>query len=353
MKLNLEQKLFKIGFMNVFYLIELELPFFAINPINPNESYGIDGKLFKTLSNYFNFSIQYVAGENFGIQSGPGNFSGVLGKILEEELDFGVGGFVISYERMLFIPFLETYWMDRLAFVIRPQQPYLAFDILLRPFELDVWLCLLATFLLFFIFDQLKNRLFSPKSSVSIGQQIDSLDNLCWINFCLLYRQPYPWLTRLRLSAKICAISFIFSISVLSNNYGGGLCSLLALPASSSIDNLDKLADACRSNHIIPLALNGGFFQKMKGTNIYSFREISRTVQPTKNMEEAIMKILKNEQQQYAFLYPRERLRFSQLRAGKDLLYVSPDTEDASFLLMHVSIPTQPTFKYRREFSRM
>ena len=65
------------------------------------------------------------------------------------------------------------------------------------------------------------------------------------------------------------------------------------------------------------------------------------------------MKILKNEQQQYAFLYPRERLRFSQLRAGKDLLYVSPDTEDASFLLMHVSIPTQPTFKYRREFSRM
>ena len=154
-----------------------------------------------------------------------------------------------------------------MAFVIRPQQPYLAFDILLRPFELDVWLCLLATFLLFFIFDQLKNRLFSPKSSVSIGQQIDSLDNLCWINFCLLYRQPYPWLTRLRLSAKICAISFIFSISVLSNNYGGGLCSLLALPASSSIDNLDKLADACRSNHIIPLALDGGFFQKMKVFN--------------------------------------------------------------------------------------
>ena len=67
-----------------FFLLVKELPFFAINPINPNESYGIDGKLFKTLSNYFNFSIQYVAGENFGIQSGPGNFSGVLGKILEE-----------------------------------------------------------------------------------------------------------------------------------------------------------------------------------------------------------------------------------------------------------------------------
>ena len=68
------------------------------------------------------------------------------------------------------------------------------------------------------------------------------------------------------------------------------------------------------------------------------------------------MKILNNsgsEQQQYAFLYPRERLRFSQLRAGKDLLYVSPDTEEASFFPLHISIPTRPTFKYRKEFSRM
>nr|XP_027199936.1 glutamate receptor-like [Dermatophagoides pteronyssinus] len=349
MKLNFAQTLFKIGFVN-------DLPFFSFNPTNPNESYGMDGKLFKTLSNHFNFTIQYVACQSFGIQNILGNWSGIVGKIIEEEIDFGVGGVVMNHERILVIPFLDTYWMDRLAFAIRKQQPHLDFDILLRPFELDVWLCLLATFLLFFIFDNLMNRLFPPKSSLPTGHQIDSLDNLCWIDFCLLCRQPYPWLARLRLSTKICTIIFIFSISVLSNNYGGGLCSLLAVPASVSIDNIDKLADACRSHRIIPLSLDAGYFQKMKDTNIYSFREISQTIQSAKNREEAIMKILNNsgsEQQQYAFLYPRERLRFSQLRAGKDLLYVSPDTEEASFFPLHISIPTRPTFKYRKEFSRI
>ncbi|OTF73837.1 hypothetical protein BLA29_007415 [Euroglyphus maynei] len=262
----------------------------------------------------------------------------------------------MNFERILFIPFLNTYWLDRLAFAIRPQQTHVDFDILLRPFHRDVWLCLLATFLLFFIFDYLMNCLFSSESSSSNGYQIYSSNNLCWIDFCLLCRQPYPLLTRLRLSTKICTIIFIFSISALSNNYGGGLCSLLAVPTSLAIDNLNKLADACRANRIIPMSLDPGYFRKLKDTNIYSLREISRTIQSTKNREEAIQKILNHssdEQPQYAFLYPRERLRFSQLKVGLDSLYVSPDSEVASFFPLHISIPIQPTFKYRREFSQM
>lgn len=178
------------------------------------------------------------------------------------------------YERTLFISFLDTYWMDRLAFAVRPQQTHVYFDILLRPFDNDVWFYLLATFLLFFIFDYVMIRFFPPESPFSTDRQIYSSANLYWIDFCLLCRQPYPWLSRLKLSTKICTIIFAFSIFILSNYYGGGLCSLLTIPASVSIDNVNKLADACRSNRIIPLSLDVNYFKKMEvylfESNFYS-----------------------------------------------------------------------------------
>uniref|UniRef100_A0A6P6XLS1 Glutamate receptor ionotropic, kainate 4-like n=1 Tax=Dermatophagoides pteronyssinus TaxID=6956 RepID=A0A6P6XLS1_DERPT len=254
MKLNLSNRIFHIGYNN-------DLPFTGIDDQRQTFD-GIEVQLLQTLSDYFNFQIKFINchGVYGSLSTNSSNWTGIIGKVMNNEFDLAIGGILLSYDRSLAINFLYPHWVDHLSFATPPPiENYIDYLILLRPFEWTVWFCLSMIMVIFFLYDNLFKQFYHQQ------QQQHQHDSLLWINLTYLLRQPYSLLKNLSISMKIIVILWIFATMIISNLYGGFLYSILTIPISLTIDTIDKLAIASKQNHIIVL----GFQSTEVYTSLY------------------------------------------------------------------------------------
>lgn len=125
------------------------------------------------------------------------------------------------------------------------------FDILMKPFDSLVWLCLMITFALFILLNYLKDTI---KCDELINNSANYHNgNLAWIGLCILLKQRYPLLGSMKISTKICIVIWLLAAIILIDVYGSYLCSFLAIPNDQALDNLEKLVAACENDEIIAL----------------------------------------------------------------------------------------------------
>ncbi|XP_075676552.1 glutamate receptor-like [Dermatophagoides pteronyssinus] len=307
--------------------------------------YGIDPFVLNLLARYFNFTYQLIDyHRDYGLLLSNGSWTGTIGRLSKNELDLGIGGFAVAYERLNVVKFLKPHLFDQHTFAMAKITTIPDFDIFFKPFESIVWLCLLITLILSCLL-YLAIKYLMPFKHI----------NLILISLNMLLQQSYP-IRKGHLiinSAKIWLFSFAFMSIVLLNIYQSYLFSILTITKSNEIDNIEKLAESCRKHQTIPYTIKNNFIYRIisKDNPNKSIYTISKYMKFVEIHEDGIKMIQKSDS--VALIASRIRLSFDQRYLGQNQLYIPMEGQDTNFLTVVGAIICRPTFKYRNEFNRI
>lgn len=161
----------------------------------------------------------------------------------------------MTYHRLKVVNFLYPYTIDSLSYgTSKTDLVPNHFDVLIKPFGVTVWICLMITFGLFFLLDYMENNL---KLMDKIYQtQPKNKNNLVWTSFCILFGQRCHLVEKFHKSLKICILIWILSTIILDILYSSNLFSMLTIPNEFEFDSVKKLAIACDKGKIITLIQN-------------------------------------------------------------------------------------------------
>uniref|UniRef100_A0A6P6Y957 Glutamate receptor ionotropic, kainate 5-like n=1 Tax=Dermatophagoides pteronyssinus TaxID=6956 RepID=A0A6P6Y957_DERPT len=303
--------------------------------IDNNHQAGIEYELLKTLSEIFQFKMIFIdCKDDYGIRQPNGNWTGIMGKIFNNEANIGIGGIVVTFNRISAIKFLYPHWLDSLTFGTTIPHNHVPLDIYFQPFTPIVWLCLFISLILFPVlnlyhqYEQNNNYAF----------------NLLWINLSLLLRQPYYSRIRLTLSQKMTIITWMLSLIILTNIYSSYLCARFAIKNYNVIDTCDKLADACDNNEIIPLLEEKTVVFSLFKTDssIRTIRSVAHKLRGISHRSEGEQLItVQTHKEQYALVSSFERIQTSQLLFGSESFYLPPASSESSFFPLLVGFPIQ------------
>ena len=90
-------------------------------------------------------------------------------------MDLSISGMVVSEERIENnVSFLYPHWLEQYTFATLPPRVMKAHDIniFLRPFNMDVWLTLIISFILLFI---IQNLQYESESGIELNQYVDRI----------------------------------------------------------------------------------------------------------------------------------------------------------------------------------
>ncbi|XP_070496609.1 uncharacterized protein [Chironomus tepperi] len=105
------------------------------------EIYGVEKDIFDELSVRLNFTTDYVPYFNgVGTVYPNGTGIGVLGNVLRNEIEVGIGFVSLQYIRTLFLSVTHYYRIDTLMLVVPPGEEYGSLEKLFLPFEMTVWI---------------------------------------------------------------------------------------------------------------------------------------------------------------------------------------------------------------------
>uniref|UniRef100_A0A6P6YHK4 Uncharacterized protein LOC113798633 n=1 Tax=Dermatophagoides pteronyssinus TaxID=6956 RepID=A0A6P6YHK4_DERPT len=348
--LNLKQKSFTIGFME-------DQPFIATN--DRNERKGIEVEMMETFAKKFNFTINY---QNFRQSS----WSNLYDNLTNGDIDFGMGGTVITAERFEKVSYLYPHIFDKFTFATSPSIANLNhFDlnILIRPMDSSVWL-LLALTLIIILF---VGRLFQTvQPSIQLNNHHQNIRHDLF-DICIhhLFRQSVPLLRLANRQTKICSMFWTFTaVIVLANNYTGSLCSMLALPSHYTMDTVKELAQQLRNNpnlHTLGIA-NSRPYKSLILSNVEEIKLIGQRMEYISTYDSAIRMIIEQSRRQktfssngssYVFMASRLRLIFEMISFGKNLVFVPLHTEAANLYPLYVAVAATKSFAHRKQFDRI
>ncbi|KPM11533.1 Ligand-gated ion channel-like protein 2 [Sarcoptes scabiei] len=357
MKLNLSNTTYIVGVNHV-------PPFNLIKWNRESNSYeiigGIEGRMFLTLSEYFNFSMKFVHIKNdFGYLTPNGTWTGMIGDISRHKLDLGLSGTAMTHNRNLVVKYLYPHWIDTLTFATTAPEDYFTIDLFLKPFDLNVWLCLFIYFLVLALFNRINKRV-----DVSMGKDIESIKNVVWFSFRVLIRQSSTRVQQfLSNPMKICWICWILATVVLTNCYGGHLFSMMTIPSYSVIDTFDKLAEACRRQQITLLAYKKSVLLDVSNrTTIPSILIVLNYTKHIAYINDGLQMLQKvstltrhnhrKRLKMYGLISTTEQLKLAQLKFGKNSMYIPPQNIDTALFPMLIAVPLHPKFQFREEFDQ-
>ncbi|OTF73372.1 hypothetical protein BLA29_002980 [Euroglyphus maynei] len=319
---------------------------------------GIEIEMMKTMAIKFNFTINY---QNFERST----WSDLYGNITAKQIDFGMGGTVMTADRLEKVGYLYPHFIDKFTFATSPSVAntnQFDLNILIRPMDSTVWLLLAATLIILLFV----GRLFQSIQPVNDERIPHDLFEICMHH---LLRQTVPYLRLTNRPTKICSMFWAFTaVITLSNNYTGSLSSILALPSQYSMDTIIELAKQCRNDHYITLGIvNSTAYTSLKQSTVEEIHLIGHRMQYISNNDEAISMIIRQSERQqrrtsfssnnnhpsYVFISSRLRLIFEQINVGQNLIFIPPDTQESQLYPLYVAIAITKSFLYRKQFDQM
>ena len=315
--------------------------------------------MMETFAKKFNFTINYQSFRQ-------STWSNLYDNLTNGDIDFGMGGTVITAERFEKVSYLYPHIFDKFTFATSPSianLDHFDLNILIRPMDSSVWL-LLAITLVIILF---VGRLFqSIQPSIQFNNHLPNIRHDLF-DICIhhLFRQSVPLLRLANRPTKICSMFWTFTaVIVLANNYTGSLCSMLALPSHYSMDSVKELAKQFYNNpnlRTIGIA-NSTPYQSMKLSTIEEIQLIGQRMDYIKDEDLAINVIIDQSKQRrslssnglsYVFIASRLRLIFEMFYAGKEVIFIPPHTEAARLYSLYVAIAVTKPFAHRKQFDRM
>ncbi|XP_075677015.1 uncharacterized protein LOC113789023 isoform X2 [Dermatophagoides pteronyssinus] len=320
--LNLQNQTLRIGINND--------PPYTI--MDNNRLAGIDLTMIKLISMQFNFTINLVDCDGiFGSKLTNNTWTGMIGKLINNEIDIGIGGIMMTYERFNSLNFLYPYTFDQLTFAtIFPKT------------ELKIY----------FGYDDDDDSLIIMTNRT--GKKINyHRANIVWVAISLLLSQPYQQLIHMKKLEKFCIIIWIMTSIVIHILYGVSLFATLTIPTTIAIDSVEKLMKNCQQNKIIVIAQQhtsiGGIFLETFPT-LYDCMEYSDDDEQALNRLIIQMNHEPNSIQ-YAVISYRKTIEYHQNVIGR--FYIPPDNQQSSILMTWISFPVRNDFQYIKYFDEM
>ncbi|KAH7641335.1 hypothetical protein HUG17_4379 [Dermatophagoides farinae] len=341
-RLNLHDQTFRIGFNNL-------PPITNINGWDESlqlyrHEYGFETAILRILAERFNFTYRLIdCHDQYGSRLSNGSWSGLIGRMARHELDLGIGGFAISYDRKSVVDFLYPYLYGHYTFAMAKIPIVTDFDIFIKPFQSTVWSCLLITLIMICLL-YLAAKHMMPRHV-----------NLILISFSILLRQPYHVQRNHQIissSAKIWFLIWAIMSMVLVNVYESYVFSTLTMTKSNDIDTIEKLAESCRKQQILPYSINNSYANEAfrhynQQSHIYTIFKYMKFLPIFKDGIDMIMN-----SDSIAFIAARSRLELAQTIIGNDKLYLPIDGYDTTFFNTLASIVTSYSFLYQNEFNQ-
>lgn len=258
------------------------------------------------------------------------------------------------------MPYIYAHASDSVTFVTKTPEIKPNTKLILEPFNLDVWLCLIFSIVACMIFDQLCKH-YSKSGHYR---------NVLWVSMYSMFRQQIYRFSTLTASHQVWNLFWTIGVFILTTAYAGCLYSLLSIPIKiKTIDTVNELIEAAERNEIAISGLNRSSFIKelqvskrirqivalilakisFQVSKISNHVKLARVFRSCFTKKQCIKELLKSNEK-LVFISKRNSLRYYQLVYGEEYLYLSPDNHESSIFYDISIIPCSPSFPYATQF---
>ncbi|XP_076372058.1 ionotropic receptor 93a-like isoform X2 [Tachypleus tridentatus] len=208
------------------------------------EAKGIAVDLIRELSKTMNFTYEWKPPviDEHGIQGRNGRWTGLIGMLLENEIEFAAMSFYQTPERLSVVNF--TYAIDENPYIMLVRRPSQDNSMLfLAPFTWDTWVCILCAVVAIGPVLNLVHRLskYYEYHQMNDGKGLFKLLNCSWYCFGALVQQGGIHLPE-AISGRVLVSFWWMFVIVTLTTYSGNLVAVLTFPKIfNPIDNVQDL----------------------------------------------------------------------------------------------------------------
>lgn len=142
-----------------------------------SEIVGRDILLLRAVSQALNFSLNIDFLEElypFGTLFSNGTGTGAIGKLLSNQTDIIIGGYLLKLERRKFMGSSIAFYEAQMIFIIPPPAKFSWLDKLFQPFEISVWIVCLLCFMTGVLVICLINKMAETVRKTVYGDKVSS-----------------------------------------------------------------------------------------------------------------------------------------------------------------------------------
>ncbi|XP_022651879.1 glutamate receptor ionotropic, kainate 2-like isoform X2 [Varroa destructor] len=202
----------------------------------------------------FRYSVHLVKDNSYGSRQPDGTFDGMIKELINMEADMAIVDLSITAERMQAVDFTQPFLKTGISILFRkPAQGGLTLFLFMKPFSIDVWICMLTAFtgvtVLYYLIASI-----SPTENRDLGEddlsqrdpqlldQEMKIMSRFWFTIGSIMQQGCD-LNPVSLSCRtIASIWWFFTLIVVSSYTASLAATLTAERLVSSIDSADDLA---------------------------------------------------------------------------------------------------------------
>lgn len=219
---------------------------------------GFEYKIVQVMQKYFNFSIEiHNFNRTWGSRSSKGVWDGLIGGLVDQNIDLAVGGITMNAERFDTVKFLPPHTYSSLSYatpIWKPIQNY--HRLASKPFESTIWYLFIASLVICSLFNVIYNKHHRRL-------------NLVWLSVVILFRQHWHKLNSKENNYPSFNLWFMiwnFGAFILTTAYATRLYSLLTIPNHPEIINTaSELMDAVvKKNYHVVMIRNSVHTENIK-----------------------------------------------------------------------------------------
>lgn len=107
--------------------------------------FGSEMEILFLLAYALEFSVNHTYYDYFhkGLLSENGTATGILKQVMEKELDMAMGFYFLNFARAKHLSFTQSHYSVSIVIMIPPGAPYSSFEKLFKPFQKNLWICLI------------------------------------------------------------------------------------------------------------------------------------------------------------------------------------------------------------------
>ncbi|XP_023212034.1 glutamate receptor ionotropic, delta-1-like [Centruroides sculpturatus] len=204
---------------------------------------GVLYELFRIIQQKLRFSYVIVKpiDEIIGDLAENGSWTGLIGKIANQEADISTIGLAISPIRYPYIKYSSVLTFQPTVFLIKAPKEIADWNSLMKPFSLEMWICVsLAVFIFGLILHKIMENDFTAESRIHWSRC-----KIYWNLFCSFMYQGLNLKAVKKFPTRFVIGIWWLSVVVLISSYSGTLMSYLTYPLTEEVPrNFEELANS-------------------------------------------------------------------------------------------------------------
>lgn len=176
-----------------------------------------------------------------------GTGTGAIKKLLNNETDIILGDYFLKQDRLKVFDSMDPYFESQFVYIIPPPSKLSSFEKLFQPFNLHVWITVLACYLIGTLFILIVNRLSQKARRLFFGHETTSP----FTNMFLILLGSSQTIVPSNSFPRLLLMTFIIFCMVIRTIFQGSLYRFLQSDGSrSQVSSVDEMLDENFDFHI-------------------------------------------------------------------------------------------------------